>query len=322
MIPTPGKPKKFGDSTVYHPSIYSYTCRGGFFVSSEDQGREGSCRGVRTRLELLADMEPGSRENAIKSFTYMTDYDMDDEDANTLNQKTKSILVSPALIYKEQGDESQKSAPLLEEELIRRQSWSCYGSTEVEMLVLKDEEKGSEHVAAIAPRNVGLSIRKIETDDGNISSIAVGWVNIVVDTGLIEEEGHGQQHSAQPQRHPTAPVDPESTKHGQQTLQADEAMGSNTLSPATPEVPPKPSQDSIQRAKVHLTRFCDFSLKVGDQMKHNVIWLSDTLQDDFPSRFMSSGKKIVAEMPKTIDRTSRYMCKMYDRWVGDDDEES
>jgi hypothetical protein len=315
MLPRSGKglSKKYTDTNVYHPSIYSFKCRGVYRLSSEDLIREGVCNGLRTRLELLADIEPGTRESAIKNFTYMTDYDMDESDASSLNQKTKSILVSPAIIYKEQGTEAAKqSTPLLEEELIKRQKWSCYGSTEVDMLILKNEKDGTEHIAAVAPRNVGLSIRKIETDDGNISSIGIGWVNIVVDTGPLMEdpdEQHGRNSAA-----PTA--SPESLKNAQQkgSTKGDDT-NDNLLSPATPEVPPKPSPASIQGAKSHLLNVYEFSLKVGEQMKHNVTWLSGTLQDDFPARCWSAGNKIVAEMPRTATRTASYIGKMYDRWL-------
>ena len=321
MLPRPGKQKtkRYTDTNtatnIYHPSIYSFKCRGAYRLSSQDLNREGVCHGLRSRLELLADIEPGSRDNAIKSFTYMTDYDLDESDANSLNQKTKSILVSPAIIYKEPGknEGAISSAPLLEEELIKHQEWSCYGSTEVDVLILKNEAQGTEHIAAVAPRNVGLSIRKIETDDGNISSIGIGWVNIVVDTGIVVEE-HDPQ-SSQEQR-PNAHSTPGKAQD------AMSANDDNPLSPATPEVPPKPSASSLEGAKSFLLNVYAFSFKVADQMQTNVTWLSDTLQDDFSSRCVTSGKKIVAEMPQTVNRTASFMGKMYDRWVtgeGDDD---
>ena len=319
MLPRPGKQKtkKYTDATIYHPSIYSFKCRGAYRLSSDDLNREGVCNGLRSRLELLADIEPGSRENSIKSFTYMTDYDLDESDANSLNQKTKSILVSPAIIYKEPGKNQGaiSSAPLLEEELIKRQNWSCYGSTEIDMLILKNEAEGTEHIAAVAPRNVGLSIRKIETDDGNISSIGIGWVNIVVDTGIVVEE-----HDQSQEQRPKNSAMPQSVTKGHDATSMND---DNPLSPATPEVPPKPSASSIEGAKSFLLNVYAFSFKVADQMQSNVTWLADTLQDDFPSRCATAGKKIVAEMPNTANRTASFMGKMYNRWVnGDDDDEN
>jgi hypothetical protein len=324
MLPRPGKPltKKYTETaTVYHPSIYSFKCRGIYNLSSEPpnhngpQGnhnyREGYCRGLRTKLELLADMEPGSRETAIKGFTYMTDYDLDESDANSLNQKAKSILVSPAIIFQEQNNQDvskQQSAPLLEEELIKRQNWSCYGSTEVDMLVLKDEKDGTEHIAAVAPRNIGLSIRRIETDDGNISSIGIGFVNIVVDTGPIVDE---QEQTGG--RQPTTPV-------GQQSIHKEQQQQPATLKgepsqPVSPPIPPRLSPVSLEGVKSYLLTVYEFSFKLGEQMKQNVNWLSGTLQDEFPSRCLSAGHKIVDEIPKTTHRTATFMGKMYDRWV-------
>ncbi|GKZ00094.1 hypothetical protein MPSEU_000962800 [Mayamaea pseudoterrestris] len=330
MLPRPGKPKqqkKYTDTNLYQPSIYSFKCRGIYSLSSEpalqpQHSRQGLCRGLRTSLELLADMEPCDRESAIKSFTYMTDYDLDESDANSLNQKTKSILVSPAIIYKEQGtsDESKQSTPLLEEELIKRQEWSCYGSTEVDVLVLKNEAEGTEHVAAVAPRNVGLSIRKIETEEGNISSIGIGFVNIVVDTGPILDE-HGQQPG---RLAGAAGATPGATRKGnrQETIAKGGDDKTNAPSPATPGVPPVLSPVSLEGLKTHLFNTFEFSKKVGEHVKHNLDFLSDTMQDDFPSRCWSAGTKIVDEIPRTARRTASYMGKMYGRWMNDEDDEN
>lgn len=287
---SPGKNKNVrrgsSSATLYQPSIYSYKCRGAFFLSSEDHGSEGTCRGLKSRLKLLSDIDPDTREGAIKNFTYMTDYELEEADANSLNQKTKSILVSPALIYKDKsGKASQSQLP--EEEIIKRQRWSCYGSTEVEYLVLKDLESEKEHIAAVAPRNVGVSVRKIEADEGSITSIGVGWLNIVVDAGpsfTAEEE----EQEARP--------------------------------PAVEEVPPRPSPVTIANAKSSISNFVDFSIKVGEQMKANVSWLGENVQDDFPSRTYEAGKKIYANVPRTFERTVGFMGKLIQRWRDDDDD--
>jgi len=314
-------PRRWEQSTpLYHPSIYTYTCRGGFFLSSEDHGSEGTCRGLRTRLELLTDMETDTRDGAIKNFTYMTDYELDEDDANSLNQKTKSILISPALIYKdkpvkENTDKSADASVILpssqlpEEELIKRQQWSCYGSTEVEVLVLKDDKSGSEHVAAVAPRNVGISVRKIEADEGSITSIGVGWLNIVVDAGpsFIEDDPSAQQQK---------PI-PDGRENRVQKHHNDSGISPSSSVPE--EVPPRPAPGTISRARESLGKFYDFSGKVGAQMRSNVSWICENVQDDFPARSYAAGQKIAANVPKTLDKTANFMSKMIRRWSGEDD---
>lgn len=311
MIPSKQQPpkktrKRWAQTPIYQPSIYSYTCRGAFSAKSEDRGSEGTCRGLRSRLELLSDMDVNTREEAIKSFTYMTDYELEEDDANSLNQKTKSILVSPALIYKDDAAKSTKSE-LPEEELIKRQEWSCYGSTEVEVLVLKNEASGAEHVAAISPRNVGVSVRKIEADEGSITSIGVGWLNIVVDAGpsFVQEEEDTQQQ--EPQR-------------DKQQQQSSPQQPQTSLPEQVPQRPTG-SPGTMSRGRESLTRFLDFSARVGTQMRQNVYWLYTNMQDDFLSRSYSAGQKITANLPKTLDRTVSYVNKVIEKWQGDDDDD-
>jgi len=279
---------------VYSPSIYTYKCRGAYFLSSDQQGSEGVCRGLRTRLELLSDMESNTREAAIKDFTYMTDFEIDEDEANTLNQKTKSILVSPAIIYEEKTSSDEQSPKLPEEELIQRQSWSCYGSTDVQYLVLKNQNSGDEHIAAVAPRNLGISIRKIEAEDNSITSVDFGWLNVVVDAAPKEEdEKEREAEQQQPNMNRVAPVDD--------------------------AVPPRPRSKTIANSKEYAGQFYNFSLKVAEQMKHNSKWLYENLQDDFPARTYSAGEKIITNLPRTVERTGKFMVKIFNRWQGQDD---
>jgi len=335
---------------VYQPSIYSYNCRGAFFLSSEERGSEGRCRGLKSRLQLLADLDPSTREDAIKSFTYMTDYELDEDDSDpassSLNQKTKSILVSPALIYKEDGTAAATSSAgasagkdagsrnsdakspipttpsstLPEEELIKRQTWNCYGSTEAEYLVLKNRDTGHEHIAAVAPRNFGVSVRKIEANEGSsITSIGVGWLNIVVDAGptfVEESEVDGAKAADDQQRIQSQ------QQSRQQPQQEQEQQHDRPMMPE--EVPPRPDSTTLRRAKDSVGKFVDFSGKVAVQMQSNVNWLYHNLQDDFPSRTYAAGQRISNQIPKTVDRTASFMGKMLGRWTGeggDDDED-
>jgi hypothetical protein len=315
-------------------------------------------------------MDASTRDVAIKNFTYMTDYELDEDDdpqqgggtstttgaggTNGLNQKTKSILISPALIYKEKVESSSAStapnnrnksnhknrqystikmpstpsssasATLPEEELIKRQKWSCYGSTEVELLVLQNASTGEEHIAAVAPRNVGVSIRKIDADDGSITSIGIGWLNIVVDAGpafLEEDDDDEEVERADPRghRHRDDAKDSPSSRN-QQGGAARQSSNQQRQQEGRPseDVPPRPSQqqDSIARTRTQLKRYYEFAGKVGEQMKVNVSFLRETLQDDFARRSTAAGNKIVANLPRTLDRTAAFFHKMIDRWTG------
>ena len=293
---------------LYEPSIYTYTCRGVYYASSENTPHEGICRGFHSRLELLSDLERNSRKGALEDFTYWAaGGDMEgamsdlDEGGEPLDEKTKSVLVSPALIYKDLPGNKKKDADaviekdelLPEEELITRQNWTCYGSTQVDYLLLRDPKSGQEKIAAVAPRNNGLTIRKIEAEPGNsVTCIGLGWLSIVMDSVSLSD----------------TPQQPNKENN------TDEATA------ATPEeVPPKPNMDTLATAKASANRTIQFASKVGEHMKSNVSWLWGTLQDDFPARTWSSGQRILHHIPVTVDRTAGFMKKMVGRMIFDDD---
>jgi hypothetical protein len=285
---------------VFHPSVYRYTCTGALFLSSENTGSEGTCRGLKSRLELLSDLQISTRDGAIRDFTEMNEYVLDGDSADSLDQKTKSILVSPALIYKDDTAEG-KNELLPEEELIKRQEWSCYGKTEVEYLVLKDPKSGNERISALTPRNNGLSIRKIEADSGSITNIMVGWLSIVLDTSFFQESSTPEINNN------------DTNKKGSM----DERSPVN-------ERTPQPTPDTLDTAKWAVGKMYTVSLKMVDHMQGNAVWLSQQVQDDFPQRTAVAGQKIVGNLGNTVEKTFKYMGKLstqlWRRGEGDDDD--
>jgi hypothetical protein len=295
-----GKPR--GEQPpVFHPSVYRYTCTGALFLSSENTGSEGTCRGFKSRLELLSDLQISTRDGAIRDFTEMNEYVLDGDSADSLDQKTKSILVSPALIYKDDTAEGKKEL-LPEEELIKRQEWACYGKTEVEYLVLKDPKSGNERISALTPRNNGLSIRKIESDSGAITNIMVGWLSIVLDTSWGFQESSTSETN-----------DNNTNKKGSM----DERSPVN-------EMTPKPAPDTLDTAKWAVGKMYTVSLKMVDHMQGNALWLSQQVQDDFPQRTTVAGQKIVGNLGNTVEKTFKYMGKLstqlWRRGEGDDED--
>lgn len=298
---------------LYIPSIYSYTCRGAYFASSDRKGgEEGICKGLKSKLEMLydANQETVTRAEALKRFTTLTaDFDFQDDygggDSNSeLHQQAKSVLLSPALIYKDpeakEGDEKDplhKDQIVPEEELIVRQEWTCYGSTDVEYLVLQDVNTGAKKIAAVAPRTTGVSFREIETDDSlrSIVRVGLGWLDIIHDNNsvLVDEDDD--------------------------RLKGDAQNNNNNNNIMPEEVPPRPQIDTLETAKRSLNRTYDFSCKVAEHMKYNLQWLGSNLQDDFPARTYAAGQRIVTQIPKTIDLTVDFMGDLIKRWTDDDD---
>jgi hypothetical protein len=297
-----GKPR--GEQPpIFHPSVYRYTCTGALFLSSESTGSEGICRGIKSRLELLSDLQISTRDGAIRDFTEMNEYVLDGDSADSLDQKTKSILVSPALIYKDNTAEGKKDV-LPEEELIKRQEWSCYGKTEVEYLVLKDPKSGNERISALTPRNNGLSIRRIEADSGSITNIMVGWLSIVLDTSFFQDS-------------PTPEINNNNNDNSKRSLEERPPVEAMTPSSAP--------QETFDLARYAAGKMWAVSLKVVDAMQGNAVWLSQQVQDDFPQRTATAGNKIIGNLGPTVDKTFKYMGKLsnqlWRRGNGDDEDD-
>jgi hypothetical protein len=273
-----------------------------------------------------------TRTEALKRFTTMAaDVDMYDYRDEGINRHsghanagldefhqqttTQTVLLSPALIFKHpataatdetiEPDEDKmivnqltKEPLLLEEELIVRHDWTCYGSTEVEYMVLQDVSTGEKHIAAVAPRNTGVSVRKIETADSirTLTRFGLGWLDIIHDSNatLIDEEDDEER---------------DTTAHGKRDV-------SSSL---PEEVPPRPSIDAIAVAKQSASRMVEFSSQVAQHMQWNAQWVWSNLADDFPSRTYTAGQRIVEQLPRTAQMTAQALTKILKQIVGDND---
>lgn len=335
----PQKKPTLPSQQLYEPSIYTYTCRGSYFVSTtqsnDESQREGSCRGFRSRLELLSDLNVNTRKGALEEFTLWAaggdpsdaDAFAETQDGAELDPQAKSVILSPALIFPDnmskividaaknssakkdnkkgkkhdaviEPTDGQNQTPsidtascLPEEELIKRQDWSCFGSTQVDYLLLKNPQTGEESIAAVAPRNNGLSVREIHADYGiSISCYGIGFLSFIIDW---RNEGEGERADDRP------------------------------VTNLPEKVPPKPSTDAIASAKESAIHAVNFTSKVGQHMVANVNWVVQACGDDFPARTLATGKSILYEMPATIERTGKFMSRLLGRMIddifGDDD---
>ena len=326
---------------VFEPSIYTYTCRGSYFVSttqaSHENQREGNCKGFRSRLELLSDLDVNTRKGALEQFTvWAAGGDPSEagfaetQEGVELDPQTTSVVISPALIFPDSMSkiviDAAKSADkenkrgkkqdaviesaddlissidstscLPEEELIKRQDWSCYGSTQVDYLLLKHPETGEESIAAVAPRNNGLSIRQIHAEQGiSITCYGMGWISFIIDWKSDREEVDTPND-----------YQPPTTNNNINTR---EETGSKSVA------------DAFASAKESAIYAANFTSKVGQHMVANVTWVAQACGADFPARTLATGKDILYEMPATIERTGKFMGRllglMLDDIFGGDD---
>ena len=257
----------------------------------------------------------------------------DDGYGGGLHEQTQAVLISPALIFKDKsltsaeddGADNKKQAkqpplvvnPILnqhnilpEEELILRQEWHCYGSTEVEYLVLQDEQTGERKIVAVAPHNTGISRRTIESDDSirAITRVGLGWLDIIHDNHTIITPSSSSSSSAKT-----------TTDTGDDTTAA--AVDPNTA--WIPGLYNSNPGEVLATAKEAWQRTYTFSSAVAEHMKWNGAWLSDNLRDEFPQRTYQAGQKIVTQLPITIDLTANSMRKIvgFLREIMDHDDE-
>ncbi|KAG7360086.1 hypothetical protein IV203_035185 [Nitzschia inconspicua] len=161
--------------TLYHPSIFRYSCRGRLSLDSRNGGKSqhsaGVCRGVQSQLEHIDQWRTMTRDDAISIFqTKSSDYYQDaDKDAgiNPLDPATagpatpapsggpssdggahaqalQAVYLSNVLVYpNSEDDDVEKNKKVLKRSnnltTPELEEWRCYGSTEIDLLVLRPD---------------------------------------------------------------------------------------------------------------------------------------------------------------------------------------
>jgi hypothetical protein len=219
----------------------------------------------------------------------------------------------------------------LEEEVILEQDWTCYGVTTVEYLSLEDVRTGESTLTAVAPRNTGLSIRNIETDDHlrSLTRCSLGWIDILHDSNaVLEDEDNEEMNEAGTNTNESKSileglVDTTSNKNPKKADDGnvDEQIR-QTPSILTELHIPKDVETIIKISQEHLNRTFEFSKLVSTHMQNNVEWLYNNLRDDFPNRTAEAGKRLMIQIPKTFDGTVAALNKIVQQLIrGQDDDD-
>lgn len=347
---------------MYLPAVYRYTCRGVFSASSDERGSAGHCRGIRSSIEHLIDMNPMTREEALKHFTG-NDGNLEDDDDDNNNADVGLIedgRTNPALVYppappassrngngkEDEEDDEDVVGPVRASQVVAaveaanannnnpilHETWSAFGSTEVECLQLTDLKNGSTEIVALAPYNAALaSTRKIQMEDRRITSTEIGLGPYKMLFVISDDYGHVPQHQQQQQQHDEEEhkVDNENaltTTNNATTDITQQPSQNNSILPAfLPPLTMESARHWMQQGQEFSGRVYDFSLKMVDQMKLQTEWLSRNLQDDFASRAWASGNRIIAEMPRTVSIFGKvfkqFLGTDHDRRGGRDDDD-
>jgi hypothetical protein len=208
----------------------------------------------------------------------------------------------------EAGNEATTVTPEQEE-------WRCYGTTEVDLLVLRpdtrevnDGEKNvpdqeEEEIAAVAPYTApGMAVRDLTANafgKERTRTIRLGILEIVYSTGMEPDEV--EDHDDVVDRAQTPPGKTPPTPGGKKKKRTAD------------------DDDDKERVSTPV-RIYQSAQKVAAHMEQNAKLLYESTQDSFPERTMDAGKRIYEEFGKTIHRTVGMMKKMANLFGDDDDD--
>lgn len=291
--PGPPKPKTVlnrrrrtvpADSSVplYHPSIFRYTCRGKFTLDSRVPSA-GVCKGIQSKLEHVDHWRLTTKDEAIRVFEHKSGEHeapsrgptFDQQNNNTAAAQSLELVdVSNVLVYPSNDKDEEKAST----NDGRQEKWRCYGSTEVDLLVLRPKDSKEETIAAVAPYCApGSSVRDVSSPSLGLdrtTTIRLGIVEILYQSSLSEEEVE----------------DP----------MVDERKKAN------------PSQKQVTKSDApHFPiRFWNSANSVLKHMKSNLQLVYQATQDDFPERTLNASTRIVSEFGKTVERATSLMKKV------------
>lgn len=329
-------------TALYHPSIFRYTCTGKLSLDSRNGGKSkassGVCHGIQSNLEHIDHWRLSTREDAIKQFEYKSSLGITGEEDyynSSGNQHSgdieassahaeQAVYLSNVLLYPPTASEGQDLSNEVTEDKKKKQckegmvtrknadgsttitpqqeSWSCYGSTEVDLLVLRPQNARDDSIAAVASYCApGVTVRDSAISPTNIgvgsdtggqertTTIRLGILEIVYATVL---EGQGVEESGDKDRGKGEEIDGKGMK-GETT--------NGYISTST-------STQVVQSGK-----------KILNQMMINGQLLYQATHDSYPTRTYEASKRITSEFRKTWFRTTGLMKKVASSiFFGDD----
>lgn len=362
-----------GTTTKYHPSIFRYTCRGRLTLDSmTTKNHAGICHGIQSQLEHVDHWRTTTEEEAIQWFQAKAAWNEGStttpagpggapataSDAagvgNTAAHALQTAHISNVLVYPSQlqqqppsssnNDNNNKYKNPHSQKLVAfaknpsilpptKEQWGCYGSTEIDLLVLRPQHSKEEKIVAVSPYCApGMTIRDVTLPDTQgkerTSTIRLGILEILYQSTMEEDEDEEEEEVDELEDHDkvddmaatnTATTTPTSNKD-------EEAMEEPVSNKSKKKKKRKQTNDDddAESNKSFTTKFWKCSQNVWKHMQSNAHLLYQATQEDFVSRTMEASQKIVQEFPKTRDRTLNLMRKVilwdWDSPGGDDDD--
>ena len=206
--------------------------------------------------------------------------------------------------------------------------WStlaCYGTTQVSVLLLRDEKKAE--VAAVASENtLGLTVR----DEGNssggqaITTVRIGPLEVNVGNHYEFDEEEEQKDRDQALDEREKPLWPPKFVGHKEPGKG--RFGQNGIWPGREsdtkgEKSRPPLLLSSEEEEVFTDRFKKTLNQTADAMWNNAKMVKNEMSDDFPVRMTQSGERIIGQFGKTLERTKKLAVDVFRMWSDDDDGE-
>lgn len=282
---------------LYHPSIFRFTCQGKFSLDSRVQSA-GVCKGIQSKLELVDHWRLTTKDEAIRVFEHKNDVHEapsaggatfeQQENSTAAAQSLELVDVSNVLVYPRAKKEGEM--PLQDDG--GTEKWKCYGSTEVDLLVLRPKDSKEETIAAVAPYcSPGSSVRDVSSSSlgmDRTTTIRLGVLEILYQANVAEEEEDD-------------PIADDNNKQVPASQSSNQEVATKSDGKGFP------------------TRFWNSSNNVLMSMKINAQLVYHATQEDFPERTVKASGRVVNEFSKTLQRTTSLMKRvLFWDWDGGD----
>eukprot|EP00546_Thalassionema_frauenfeldii_P008525 CAMPEP_0178923720 /NCGR_PEP_ID=MMETSP0786-20121207/16908_1 /TAXON_ID=186022 /ORGANISM="Thalassionema frauenfeldii, Strain CCMP 1798" /LENGTH=379 /DNA_ID=CAMNT_0020598311 /DNA_START=12 /DNA_END=1147 /DNA_ORIENTATION=- len=176
--------------------------------------------------------------------------------------------------------------------------WDVYGTSNVNLLVLRDAKTSEETLVGVAPDcRLGLSVRDMGNDKIGGFTVAVGRIGPLEVTSIRQEDDRTYAKKEQQKKKQGASFFPsgnfDQNKNNNNNNNNNDQGSSNTM------------VTKLQEG------FFNHGGKLVKAMKNNAIILKDSFRDDFPNRCWQSSQRIVLQFEKTIHQSSKLLHDLY-----------
>lgn len=279
---------------VYHPSVFRYHCYGKLQLSTDRHGSEGLCQGLASRIEHVRDLRLSTRRQALDAFAPIPSIELSDYDIQHYDKGLQKILERNAMVY-ENVDKEQSANVATKEDDASYHDWDLYGSTEVEVIVLKHVDSHEEEIAAVVPRcTLGWSFRDAASKDHSFlySDLHLGK-NTVRLAGLAER------------------IETEPKEKSEQNKDA----SVTSINPS--------SIFTIENVQLAITKVAEKgALILTHAYQHSLFAVKEISSPEFPRKWYVAADRIAHQIPTTLHNAQTFTmwaCKAGYKWVSGDD---